>query len=400
MDESARIGAVLVRYDEIGLKGGNRDAFERRLQENLLRALAGTPDLQVRRLRGRVLLRGAAHPEQLAAAASRVFGVTSVSAAVETARDLEAIAASAEELTARALREDFAGGPRVPFRVAVNRADKTFPLRGMEIERRLGERLLRSFPTLQVNLSAPALRLEVDLRPEGTWVFAGRRPGPGGLPVGSVGRALCLLSGGIDSPAAAWLAMRRGLRLEFAGFYSFPYVGPQWREKLRRIVALLSAWQGRTILHLVPFAAVQEAIRDRGPDRYRTLLYRRSMHRIAHQLARRRRCYALVTGENLGQVASQTLANLGLIEQASELPVLRPVITYDKQEIIRLARQIGSYELSLLPATDACTVFQPEQPILHGKLEEVQAAEAGLDLEALTWDALRRTERLYLTATP
>lgn len=394
--DSGRRGALLVRYDEIGLKGGNRAHFERLLQQNLELALAGAPGLRVQRIRGRVLVRAQADPEQLAQAAARVFGIVSLSSAVETGRSLEEILEAAVERAGRALREEFGGREQVPFRVAANRADKTFPHTSMEVERWLGGRLLEQFPQLAVDLARAQLKVEVDIRHEGVWVFAGRHAGPGGLPVGSMGRALGLLSGGLDSPVAAWLAMRRGLRLELATFYSFPHVGPQFREKALRIGAHLSRWLGRAILHVVPFAAAQEAIRDHCPESYRTVLYRRAMHRIAAQLGRRRRCYAVVTGECLGQVASQTLENLALIEEASDLPVLRPLITYDKQEIIALARRIGTYELSTLPAPDSCTVFQPAAPVIHGKLEEVRAAESALDLQTLTWAAIQGTERLYL----
>lgn len=399
MSADAGTGALLVRYDEISLKGGNRGLFERLLRQNLERALRGTPGLRVQRIHGRLLVRAAAPPGRLAGAAARVFGVASLSAALEVGRDPEEMYRAAHELTRSALRHEFAGLERVPFRVAVNRADKTFPRRAQDLEREFGRRLLEACPALQVQLDAPLLAVEIDIRHEGQWVFAGRLPGPGGLPVGSLGRAMCLLSGGIDSPVAAWLAMKRGLRLEFASFYSFPHVGPQYREKILRLVQHLSEWHGPSVLHLVPFAPLQEAIRDRCPPAYRTVLYRRAMHRIAAQLAHRRRCHALVTGESLGQVASQTLENMALIEAAADLPVLRPVVTCDKQEIVARARQIGSYELSLLPAPDGCTVFQPDHPVLHGTRDEAAAAEAALDLEALTWDAIRRTERRHFPET-
>lgn len=400
LDGPHRRSALLVRYDEIGLKGGNRSFFEQQLQANLQRALCDVPGLCVQRIRGRALIHADAGAERLAEAAARVFGVASLSPALEVGRNEEEIQAAARELTAQALQAEFAGRERVPFRLTANRADKTFPLTSMELERELGRRLLAEFPPLRVDLERPDLNVEIDIRQEGVWVFAGRRPGPGGLPVGTLGRALCLLSGGIDSPVASWLAMKRGLRVELASFYSFPHVGPQFREKVIRLAEHLAAWQGHVILHVVPFAAYQEAIRDHGPERYRTLLYRRAMHRIATQLARRRRCGAVVTGESLGQVASQTLENLAVIEEASGLSVLRPLICYDKQETVALARRIGTYDLSLLPAQDCCTLFEPEAPVLYGRLAEAAAAEEGLDHHALLWDAIRRTERLHLPGHP
>jgi thiamine biosynthesis protein ThiI len=209
-----------------------------------------------------------------------------------------------------------------------------------------------------------------------------------------MGRVHCLLSGGIDSPVAAWLCMKRGMRVEFVSFYSFPHVGPQSREKMIKLAAELSKWQPRTVLHMVPFADYQTAIRDHCPEPYRTILYRRAMQRIASRIAFRRKGKALVTGESVGQVASQTLENMRVIEDASDLPVLRPLVTYDKVEAIALARKIGTYELSTLPAPDCCTVFQPESPIIYGRVAEAQQAESALDIDSLTTEALKGTERI------
>ncbi|HEX9793548.1 MAG TPA: tRNA uracil 4-sulfurtransferase ThiI [Planctomycetota bacterium] len=397
---SVHRNALVVRYDEIGLKGGNRGTFERHLQDNLQAALAHHPGVKVSRIRGRALIRADVPVEQLAEAASRVFGVSSLSPARECARNLEAIAALVHEEAARALAGRFAGRDEVRFRVAVKRADKTFPMSSPELERELGGRLHDAFAVLRCDLEAPELTVEVDIRTEGVWVFAVRLPGPGGLPVSTLGRALCLLSGGIDSPVAAWRAMKRGLRIEFVHFYSFPFTGPQTREKILRIAEHLARWQPVTVLHVVPFAAIQVAIRDGSDRRYRTVLYRRAMNRIATILASRRRCGALVTGENLGQVASQTLQNLRLIEGAAGLPVLRPLISADKYETIGEARRIGTYEISMLPAQDCCTLFQPGDPVIHGRPGACAAAEAGLELDQLIHEAVLGTERLQLSQRP
>ncbi len=383
-----------MRYHEIGLKGGNRAFFERKLCENLKAALPGVANVRTQRIRGRILVRADAPAERLLEPLSRVFGVASLSPAVEVEPELDALAAAGKELLDQALGLEFAGRPAVRFRVKVNRADKGYPMRSNQLERELADRLLPGYPSLQVNLGSPELALEVDLRQEGTWIFAGRRPGPGGLPVGVMGRVLCLLSGGIDSPVAAWLAMKRGMRVDFVSFYSFPHVGPQTREKLIRQVENLGRWQPTAKLSIVPFTAIQEAIRDRCPPSYRTVLYRRAMQRIASKIAFRNNAKALITGESVGQVASQTLENMGVIEAASELPVLRPLVTMDKHETVALARRIGTYETSNLPAPDCCTVFQPEHPVIYGKLDEALAGEEPLDLAELTLDAVRNTERL------
>jgi len=389
----------VIRYHELGLKGGNRAYFEKRLVENLRHALRGTPELRISRIRGRILVRAGVPVGRLAATAARVFGISSLSPAAECAPLLEDIAATAERVVERALSTHFLGRGEVPFRVSTNRALKSFPGTSQRIDAELGGRLLARFPVLRVDLHHPALELEVDLREEGTWVFAERLPGPGGLPCGVMGRGLCLLSGGIDSPVAAWLSMKRGLRVDFVSFYSFPHVGPQTREKILRQAKLLARWQPRCELHIVPFTAFQEAIRDSCPAPYRTVLYRRAMQRIASRIGSRRKAKALITGESVGQVASQTLENLALIEEASRLPVLRPLVTYDKQETIALARRIGSYEISVLPAPDCCTVFQPSHPVIHGRLDEALAAETALDLDTLVRDAVRGAERLHFPET-
>lgn len=387
---------LLVRYGEIGLKGGNRPAFERALCANLEAALGPLPGLKTQRLRGRILIHADVPLEDHVARAAQVFGVVSLSPVASCHLDLELILQTATEQLTRTLQEDFPGQDRIPFRITVNRSNKAFPFKSMEIVQALAERLIPKFPALHVDLKHADLDLEIDIREEQALVFARRFPGPGGLPVGTLGRGMTLLSGGIDSPVAAWMAMKRGLRMEFVSFYSFPHVGPQTREKILRLAGKLAEWQPRTFLHVVPFAPYQEAIRDKCPASYRTVLYRRAMTRIASRLSKRRKCKALITGESLGQVASQTMQNIAAIEEASSLPILRPLIGMDKIEAIALGRRIGTYDLSNLPAPDCCTVFQPESPVLFATLEEVHAAEAALDLDQLTMDAVRGTEQLEL----
>ena len=387
---------ILIRYGELGLKGGNRNFFERTLKDNLRKALDGFSQVRVQRIRGRMMVSADAAPQRIAEVCSRVFGVTSVSPAVSLNHDPEAITATAVQMAAETLARDFGGQSAVRFRTKVKRAEKRFPMRSAELERHLADAILPNHDNLVVDLKNPELKVEVDIRSEGSWVFAGRLKGPGGLPVGTMGRAFCLLSGGIDSPVAAWLAMKRGMRVEFVSFYSFPHVGPQSREKFIRLAEHLSSWQPSTILHIVPFAPYQEAIRDFCPPAYRTVLYRRAMQRLASAIALRRKGKALITGESVGQVASQTLENMAAIEDASLLPVLRPLVTFDKTETIALAKKIGTYELSNLPAPDCCTVFQPESPIIYGRTAEAAEAEKALDLKTLHLEAMRKTERIRL----
>lgn len=387
------VSAILVRYHELALKGGNRASFERRLVENLRWALRDRPGIRIQRIRGRMILRGDDSAEALLPRLERVFGVSSLSPAHPCAPEAKAILETALLTTGQSLAR-FPEKHPVLFAVRVNRADKRFPISSSQFEAEIGAGILAQYPYLKVNLDSPTLPIEIDIREEGCWVFANRRPGPGGLPVGSSGRVLSLLSGGIDSPVSSWMAMKRGLRTDFVTFWSFPHVGPQAREKVIRQVENLTAWQPRSDLHIVPFGHYQEAVRDSAPEAWRTLLYRRGMVRIASILARRRGCRALLTGDSIGQVASQTVANLAVTEDAATLPLFRPLIGFDKQETIDLAHKIGTFETSLLPADDCCTLFEPEHPVIHGKIEEARAAESGFDFGQLVQDAVHQTEKL------
>lgn len=389
----------MVRYQEIGLKGRNRRLFENHLEKNLRKALASFPGLRTRRIRGRILANAEVDAQQLKPAASKVFGIANLSPAAECDSTLAAIEAAAHSRVRFSLEGPHAGKTTVPFRVSVNRAQKDFPLTSMDLERQLGIGLQEQFPQLDLSLKAPCLKLEVDLRREGSWVFTERSLGPGGLPVGSLGRGLCLLSGGMDSPVAAWLAMKRGIGVDYVGFYAPPYMGPQFREKLIRLVERLNLWQYQSNLFFVPFTAIQERIRDLAPERFWILLYRRAMQAIATKLAFKRRYRALITGESVGQVASQTLEAMHVIEAAGKGPVLRPLVSFDKQETIALADKIGTTPISLLPAQDSCQLFAPRAPALYPTLEEVEMAEQDLDLATLIRAALRNTERLRIPET-
>ncbi|HVS18256.1 MAG TPA: tRNA uracil 4-sulfurtransferase ThiI [Planctomycetota bacterium] len=386
---------VLVRYGELALKGGNRGEFEKRLVGNMRRALAGITPATLTRERGRVVVR----PERRVEAAARrlqdVFGISSISPARGVATEREAILACARVTLAEAVAE-LPQDRATTFRVSVRRADKTFPMGSSDFERVVADHVLVDHPALVVRLADPELTLEVDLRPERSYVFARRLPGPGGLPVGTQGRVLCLVSGGFDSPVAAWMSMKRGAEVVFTTFHSPPFIGDAARKKVVDLVRVLTRYQASCVLHVVPFAEAQTAIRDAGHEAYRTVLYRRMMQRIATRLARAERAQALVTGECLGQVASQTLENLACIGAAAGLPVLRPLIGFDKQETIALARRIGTHDLSERQEPDCCTLFMPERPVIRGRLEECEAIESVLDLEALAHDALERSERLVI----
>lgn len=388
---------VLVRYGEIALKRGNRKQFELALIRNLQEAVAGLSPVRVERSVGRITLvperRGAA----VAARAAEVFGVKTVSPAWGAPNDPEAIAEVARALLAETLAER-AGPWPVPFRVTVRRANKGFPMNSLEFQRYLGERILPGPERVKVQLDDPELTLGVEVRERRSYLFLKRLPGPGGLPVGTLGRALCLLSGGIDSPVAAWMAMKRGCQLGYASFHSAPWVGEGFKKKVADLARALGRWQRRSALFLVPFGALQTRIRDRAPEAYRTVLYRRAMQVIATRLAAEHHYGALVTGECLGQVASQTLENIACIADATPALVLRPLLGFDKEEVIAIARRIGTFDLSNVPEPDCCTLFQPSRPMLRGRIEDCRAAERAAELGELIDRAVGESELRVIEA--
>ncbi len=388
---------VLVRYGELALKGGNRVDFERALMRNLRAALQGIAPVRIERQRGRLSILPQGRVEEIAARAACVFGVKSVSPVWSAPPDLDAIATLARAVFRDALG-DLPEGRERTMRVSSKRADKRFPLTSVELDRELGRRVLAGLDNVRVELEEPAIVLGVEVRPEGVSVFARRISGPGGLPVGTQGRALCLLSGGIDSPVAAWMAMKRGLSVSFVSFHSWPYLGEASKQKVIALARALGRWQPTARLYVVPFADIQVAIRDRAPEIYRTILYRRMMQRIASRLCDEQHHDVLVTGESLGQVASQTLENMRCIELAATRAVLRPLVAFDKEETIALARRIGTFEISNVQEPDCCTVFLPQRPVIRGNPDDCARFESELDVPGLVAQALAGTESLRIEA--
>ena len=373
-------GLVVIRLGEIFLKGRNRRVFVRSLVDNARRLLSPLAGVTVEPAHLRVLVR---HPPELGRRVIErlgyLFGLHSMMSATPVAADLDAIAAAAID-EARRLP---AG---TTFKIESNRRDKQFALNSQEISREVGGRVVRA-TGLPVDVHAPARVIRIEVGSEASFVFSDVVPGPGGLPVGTAGHVALLLSGGIDSPVAAWSVMRRGCTLSAIYFHSFPYTGDRTREKVIDLARRLSPWHGPIAVHVVHFTDAQKQLRAHGPAELAVLLYRRMMMRAASRIAVRERAKALVTGENLGQVASQTLDNLGVIEEAAALPVLRPLLTFDKSEIISRAQAIGTYELSILPYDDCCSLFLPRHPATHARVQDLLAAEAGLDVAAMA-DAL------------
>ncbi|MDQ0191240.1 tRNA 4-thiouridine(8) synthase ThiI [Alicyclobacillus cycloheptanicus] len=384
---------LIVRYGEISLKGNNRSEFEKTLVRNIRRRMSPWPSVHVERIGGRIVIElNGAPPEEVIPTVQKVFGIISISPVVKADVNLDAVREAAVETAREAI--EAAGRPsgELTFKVEVKRANKRFPMKSPELAAELGGGLLAAFPGLRVDVHAPDFTVYVEIREEGAYLYAVKYPGLGGLPVGSSGKVGLLLSGGIDSPVAGWLAMKRGVEVEAIHFHSFPFTSERALQKVEDLAQILADWGGRVHLHVVHFTDVQTAIRKFCPEPLTITIMRRMMLRIAEQIASRRDLAALVTGESLGQVASQTLDSMRTINDVTRLPILRPLIAEDKVDIIRRARDIGTYETSILPYEDCCTIFVPKSPRTKPKVEEAVRGEQGLDIDALVQGAVERTE--------
>jgi len=380
-----RVTQVLATTNEISLKGGNRKWFERTLTDNVRWSLADLPVAAVTRPAWRVLITFT-EPVPFPEAARRlhtVFGLGAIMA-------VEHAGFTLAELQER-IEPRLEGLTPASFAIRCLRSDKTFPMTSPEIERAVGA-FVQQRTGWPVKLHDPELTIHILVDDNGLFTWIRRVPGPGGLPLGVSGRATCLLSGGIDSPVAAYMMMKRGMRLDFVHFHSVPRTDPASLEKVHDLVRVLNLYQGKARLAMVPLLDIQEQIASRCPASLRVLLYRRFMFCLAEQVARRFKGRALITGESLGQVASQTIENIAAVEAATSLPVLRPLIGLDKQQIINIARASGTFELSIQPHFDCCSFLLPENPATKSHADELDAAEAVLDVTTLVDDALARTE--------
>jgi thiamine biosynthesis protein ThiI len=387
-------GVLVCRFGELFLKSGNRRRFERVLADNVRTALADLPGARVEPTHGRVLVRVAAHQaDDARTRLERVFGLVSVSIAreVPVAEDLNAVSEAAIETARAAVARTGAAN----FKIEGRRTDKKFPMTSIDIARRVGGRVAAD-TGLAVDVHAPALRIGVEVAIGKAYVDAGSSPAPGGLPVGASGSALLLLSGGIDSPVAGWLAAKRGLALDAIYFHSPPYIGEKSRDKVLALGRILARWQALRSVTVVPFTETQKRLRDAGPAELAVVLYRRMMLRIADAVADRLEAAALVTGENLGQVASQTIENMTAIEAAARRVVLRPLVTYDKVETTALARKIGTYETSILPFEDCCSLFVPPHPATRARAEDAERVEQKLDVAAEVAAAVAAAEKVAI----
>lgn len=380
---------VLATTDEVCLKGKNRGWFERMLTANVRRAVADLPLASLTRPASRVLLEFA-RPVPFVEAARRlgtVFGLKSILPVRHAGRTLDDVRA--------AIGPELEQLPQGTFAVRCTRSDKSYELTSVDIEREIG-RFVQDRTGRAVNLGRPDTVLHLLLDTNGFWCWAAGVPGPGGLPVGTGGRATALLSGGIDSPVAAWMMLKRGVELDFVHFHSVPASDPGSLQKAEELASILARYQGPCRLALVPLLPIQEQITELCPEVLRVLLYRRFMVRIAERLATDAASAALVTGESVGQVASQTLENMAAVEAVASRPVLRPLIGLDKQEIVDLARRIGTYDTSILPHDDCCSLFVPQHPETRARVKGLDHAESSLCVDTLVQQAIDTTEQVVI----
>ena len=383
---------ILLKLGEIVLKGLNRKSFEQKLMGNIRRRLAPLGNFRVYCLQSTVYVEGEEGADMDAAfeAMQQVFGVISLSRAAPCEKNKEAIARLAIEY----LRDEMDSARS--FKVESKRSDKAFPMTSIELSQYVGGELADAYPDTAVDVHDPELTVHIEVRDLAAYVHAAPVPGAGGMPVGSNGVAVTLLSGGIDSPVSTYMIAKRGVRLIPVHFFSFPYTSQQAKDKVVELGRQLTAYCGRMTMEVVPFTHIQEEIRDKCPEEYFTLIMRRFMMRIAQHIAEANGAKAIVTGENLGQVASQTMEAMASTQAVTHLPVLQPLIGMDKEEIITIARKIGTFDTSILPYEDCCTVFTPRHPRTRPQVSEVEAAESALDVDTLVQEAIQGIERISL----
>ena len=384
---------ILLKLGELVLKGLNRRSFEDKLQANIHRRLNNLGQFRVYTRQSTTYvepMREDCDMDGAWEAMKKVFGVVGLSRARACEKDKDAILQACREYLDERLKS------ARTFKVETKRADKTFPMTSIQLSQYVGGELDELYPNLQVDVHHPELTVYVEIRDYAAFVHANPDPGAGGLPVGINGRAVALLSGGIDSPVASWMIAKRGVALEMVHFFSYPYTSPEAKDKVIELARLLTPYTGRLTVHVVPFTAIQEELRRSCPEELFTIIMRRFMMRISQEVARRCGAKALVTGECLGQVASQTMEAMAVTGSVVEMPILRPCVGLDKEEIVQIARKIGTFDTSILPYEDCCTVFTPRHPRLRPLPGEVEAAESKLDIEGMVRAAVEGIERIHV----
>lgn len=384
---------VLVKYGEIILKGLNRPLFEDQLVNNIRKALQGLGKIKITRAQATIYIEPVDEDIDFSVIVqklTKVFGIVSISRVAKAEKDLEAIQKKCAEYLEAELNQS------KTFKVETKRADKRFPLTSPEISREVGGYILDKFPHLQVDVNNPEVTVHVEVRDVAAYVYANKISGMGGMPIGTNGRVALLLSGGIDSPVAGWMIAKRGVQLEGVHFFSYPYTSERAKDKVIELSKILASYTGKFVLHIVPFTEIQLEIHEKCPEEQLTLIMRRFMMKIAERIALKGKCNALVTGESLGQVASQTIQSLGVTNAAVDLPVFRPLIGMDKDEIVAIARKIDTFETSILPYEDCCTVFVPKHPKTKPQLDKIIESETHLDMEKLINEAVDHTETMEI----
>ena len=384
---------ILLKQGEMVLKGTNRYTFEDKMRANIARRLKHLGKFKVYTRQSTTYVEPQSEDCDMDAAyeaMKHVFGVVGLSRAKACEKTKEAMLETAKSYLGDQLSR------AKTFKVESKRADKTFPMTSIQLSQYVGGELHEAYDNLEVDVHHPELTVYVEVRDYAAYVHTQPQPGAGGLPVGINGRAVSLLSGGIDSPVASWMIAKRGVALDMVHFFSYPYTSLEAKEKVLELARLLTPWTGRLTVHVVPFTAIQEELRRSCPEELFTVIMRRFMMRIAQEVARRCGAKALVTGECLGQVASQTMDAMLVTGAVVDLPILRPVVGMDKEEIVQIARKIGTFETSILPYEDCCTVFTPRHPRLRPLPGEVEFAEEKLDIQALIQAAVDGIERVQV----
>lgn len=385
---------LIVRCGEVALKGMNKPYFERMLVDRIRGALKAFKGVDVKRHEGLIFIRAdkTLDIEQIIKSAAKVFGVASISKAVESESEIEAIGRAAVDYMMELIEKRGVKN----FKVEAKRADKNFPIKSPEIGRIIGAKVLIGCKVLKVDVHNPDVHLHVDVRHDRTYIYESKVAGFGGLPLGTNGKGLVLLSGGIDSPVAAWMMAKRGMLIEAMHFHSYPYTSPRAQEKVEDLARILASYCGHFKMHVINLLPIQEKIVENCPEEETTILVRRFMMRISEKIAEKNGCMMLITGENLGQVASQTAESLVVTDASVAMPVMRPLIAMDKVDIMEKAQEIGTYETSILPYEDCCTVFLPKHPTTKPRLERILESESKLDCETLINDAVASEEKVEI----
>ncbi|NLP47244.1 MAG: tRNA 4-thiouridine(8) synthase ThiI [Epulopiscium sp.] len=385
----------LIKYGEIAIKGKNRYLFEDALLQNIKKSLRNIGDFKLIKEQGRILvepLKENYDEEEVIGRLTKIFGIIGICPVIKVdSLDFQQI----QEHVLHYMKEIYQD-KKITFKVEARRADKSYPLTSPEIAREVGAYLLQHMPTLSVDVHHPQVRVWIEIR-NSVYVYSQVIPGLGGMPIGTSGKAMLLLSGGIDSPVAGWMVAKRGVALEGIYFHSHPYTSDRAKEKVIELGRKLATYTGKFTLHIVPFTEIQLKIYEKCPHVQLTIIMRRIMMQIAEKIAKKQNALALITGESIGQVASQTIQSLGVTNAVCTLPVFRPLIGFDKQDIITIAEKIDTYETSILPYEDCCTIFVAKHPQTKPNLESIERSEKNLEnIDAMIEEAIAKTEVIFI----